>query len=243
MAEVHQDEIVTSPIIEISKKTRSVSTATKRARAVSKRKAKGDEEDDVEVQEDKPEQKVSEQEPVEQKEEEAPRKIAASRKVSRKVQKLEDTDLIPEQAPIQTATDLQAEVEMQDEVLEEIATQSTPPPTAAVVSHRKEESSDREQSSSQKETESDEPISSSSPKRFSEPEPFIIEPLKKIPKLTPAEEEMTVEAWLKTQVLSACQEMENEGKERIEKLRQQIGKGRTEIEAVLRGRSVNTTVS
>lgn len=252
-------EIVTSPVIEVSKKTRSASTTTKRARAVSKRKAKDEDDEDVpgdepEQEEDQPTtskasraQKESKTESHQGTEVEAPRKIASSRKVSRKVEKVEDPETSPEPAPIQTASEPQAEegtdAKMEHEARQEVAAKSTPPAPAAASSQTKRKSSDADQKSSQKETEFDQPASSSSPKRFSEPDPFMIEPLKKIPKLTPAEEDMTVEAWLKTQVLSTCQEMEKEGKERIEKLRQQIGKGRSEIEAVLRGRSLNTTVS
>ncbi|PWN38067.1 uncharacterized protein FA14DRAFT_188100 [Meira miltonrushii] len=266
LAEVPSVEIVSSPVVEVTKKTRSASTATKRARAVSKRKAK--DEDEVEVQEDDPEQKAQEQEEEQpatskascaqkeptvesqqkQEEVEAPRKIAPSRKVSRKVQKVEETEPSPERAPVQVAPEPQARVEtdaeMEHDAPEEVAAESTPAAAPAASSSQNErKSSDLDEPSSQKDLESDQPASSSSPKRFSEPDPFMIEPLKKIPKLTPAEEDMTVEAWLKTQVLSACQEMENEGIERIEKLRQQIGKGRAEIEAVLRGRSLNPTVS
>lgn len=74
-------------------------------------------------------------------------------------------------------------------------------------------------------------------KRPSQPAPFSITPLTELDKLTPAEESMTVEAWLKMQVSRACEEMEREGMHRIERLREEISKGRAEIESALRGTS------
>ncbi|MCO5556090.1 hypothetical protein L7F22_009634 [Adiantum nelumboides] len=162
LSDIPSVEIVKSPVVEIGKKTRSTSTATKRARAVSKRKAK--EEDEVEVQQDEPEQKEQEQEqePVEEQQEqetqqvaskatrthkesapqnieedEAPRKIATSRKVSRKIQKVENPETSPARPSSQAETVANAGIE--EEILEEIATESTPPPAAAAELSQKKE--------------------------------------------------------------------------------------------------------
>lgn len=191
---------------------------------------------------------------------EAPKKIATSRKASRKVQREETADAAPESIPPQTkvkaneqagsaveqtrteskAIPASEEIAMPKEAMKETATKPSLPTNTVT---KKQRLSEQENLSSPKDVNSDHLAKTSSPKRFSELDPFMIEPLKKIPKLTSAEEEMTVEAWLKTQVFNACQEMEREGKERIERLREQIEKGRTEIETVLRGRSMNTMVT
>ena len=64
-----------------------------------------------------------------------------------------------------------------------------------------------------------------------------IAPLKKLGTLSSHDMNLTVEDWLKAQVGKACVEMEAEGGQRISKLREEMKRGRVEVESILRGTS------
>lgn len=64
---------------------------------------------------------------------------------------------------------------------------------------------------------------------------IAVPPLHQLTAELATDENITVEAWLKRQVSQACEEMEREGKQRIEKLRAEMTRSRVEIEAILRG--------
>lgn len=66
-----------------------------------------------------------------------------------------------------------------------------------------------------------------------------IPPLTEIGELTSKERTMTVEEWLKSNIIKACKEMKEEGNRRIAKLEQEMIRGRSEAERILRGDDVH----